>query len=432
MHQTLVRVCDSLDALQAIVLASYTDDRTLNETVGWHHPAVSRHELAAMPKAISTRLRDADVEHIDEALDHILTDVPRRLQLLHPTTVPHMFNGNGHQAIPAYTATLDCLLISLRPILGWQTLQDTKAMPAPLARRLRSIQLELDSIVPNKDDLQARIKQIEDATDAAESLPTDMEALRHSREKVQKLTKEAETDQFSINFNKNLSDKRVEEINASHAEAEKLVQQCEEAYRITTTKGLAGAFEQRANSLSKSIWVWVAGLLLALAIGAYIGAQRLLLLSTSLAAPQPEWGTIWMHAALSILSLGAPLWFAWLATKQIGQRFRLAEDYAFKASVAKAYEGYRKEAARIDEVFEARLFASALTRLEEAPLRLVEGTSHGSPWHELVSSAAFQDALKTVPELRDKFIDVAKSGLSVLRKSQPTNVAGTADIPIEK
>lgn len=63
------------------------------------------------------------------------------------------------------------------------------------------------------------------------------------------------------------------------------------------------------------------------------------------------------------------MWFAWLATKQIGQRFHLAEDYAFKASVAKAYEGYRKEAARIDPEFEARLFGSALTRLDEAPLR---------------------------------------------------------------
>ncbi len=53
--------------------------------------------------------------------------------------------------------------------------------------------------------------------------------------------------------------------------------------------------------------------------------------------------------------------------------------------MAKAYEGYRKEAARIDPQFEARLFGSALTRLDEAPLRLVEIGSHGSPgqWRSL-------------------------------------------------
>jgi len=88
---------------------------------------------------------------------------------------------------------------------------------------------------------------------------------------------------------------------------------------------------------------------------------------------------------------------------QIGQRFRLAEDYAFKASVAKAYEGYRREAARIDKAFEARLFGSALTRLEEAPLRLVEAKTPGSPWHEFVESDAFREALKAIPGFRAQF-----------------------------
>ncbi|WP_214655585.1 hypothetical protein, partial [Vibrio anguillarum] len=116
-----------------------------------------------------------------------------------------------------------------------------------------------------------------------------------------------------------------------------------------------------------------------------------------------------------VLSLGAPLWFAWISTKQIGQRFKLSEDYAFKASVAKAYEGYRKEAAKIDPVFEARLFSTALTRVEEAPLRLIDQESHSSPWQELLSSPGFQKALDTIPEFRDKFIEVAKEGLNAVK-----------------
>ena len=111
------------------------------------------------------------------------------------------------------------------------------------------------------------------------------------------------------------------------------------------------------------------------------------------------------------------MWFAWMATKQIGQRFRLAEDYAFKASVAKAYEGYRKEAARIDEAFEARLFSSALTRLEEAPLRLMEQTTHGSPWHELVTSDVFRKAMDQIPELKDQFIEITKAGVSGIMRT---------------
>ena len=119
---------------------------------------------------------------------------------------------------------------------------------------------------------------------------------------------------------------------------------------------------------------------------------------------------------MAIVSLGAPLWFAWLSTKQIGQRFKLAEDYGYKASVAKAYEGYRKEAARIDEELEARLFASALSRVEEAPLRLVEDGGHGSPWHELANSSSFRDALKNLPDFRDKVFELANSAIDKTRR----------------
>lgn len=102
------------------------------------------------------------------------------------------------------------------------------------------------------------------------------------------------------------------------------------------------------------------------------------------------------------------------------QRFRLAEDYAFKASVAKAYEGYRKEAARIDPEFESRLFSSALSRLEEAPLRLVKDQGHGSPLQEIMNSEAFQKIASDIPEFRDKFIDLTKYGIASLVRYKST------------
>lgn len=105
-----------------------------------------------------------------------------------------------------------------------------------------------------------------------------------------------------------------------------------------------------------------------------------------------------------------------LAAKQIGQRFRLAEDYAFKASVAKAYEGYRKEAARIDPQFEARLFGSALTRLDEAPLRLVEIGSHGSPWHELATSDGVRRAFELAPEFQEKATSLLRDAMAAAGK----------------
>ncbi len=198
----------------------------------------------------------------------------------------------------------------------------------------------------------------------------------------------------------------VESINLKKIETDKLVDKCEEAYKITTTKGLAASFDERAKKSQSSMYLWVFALLLALGSAIWIGSVRFKTLLTELNATDPVWGIIWMNCLLAILSLTAPLWFAWISTKQISQRFRLAEDYSFKASVAKAYEGYRKEASRIDPAFEARLFSSALTRLEEAPLRLMENHSHGSPWHELITSPQFEKAINKIPELKDKFIEV--------------------------
>jgi hypothetical protein len=412
MHDILESICESLDELTSVILRSSSDDRTLAELHGWQHPALTRQNIANIPSGLAAKIRLTDANDINNKILMELEDVPRRLALLQPTTVPQIFNGQAMTALPALTSTISWLAGILDPIFGWQTFTDNKAMPASLSRRLRGIQAEIDDLVPNKERLGEQIKQIQDATDAAESLPTDMQSLKEARKTIDQLStgsaelygKIDERHKNIIEAAKNIADRQQE--------ANKLVEQCEEAYRITTTKGLAAAFDQRATQLGQSMWLWVVGLLCALAMGSYMGSHRVELLSTAIANKDPQWGIIWMHIALSALSVGAPLWFAWLATKQIGQRFKLAEDYGFKASVAKAYEGYKREAARIDEAFEARLFSSALTRLEEAPLRLIGNAEYGSPWHELISSDAFQKAISQVPELKDKFIEIAKTSIS--------------------
>lgn len=237
------------------------------------------------------------------------------------------------------------------------------------------------------------------AHEAAESLPVDMERLKDARKDTAAASADAAASRKAAEAHAAEAADHLKDILARQTEAQRLVAQCEEAYRITTTKGLAAAFDLRASQLALSLRMWVLGLIVALMVGAALGAGRIQQLSMLLGTPSPSWGAVWMNLLLSLAAVGAPVWFAWIATRQIGQRFRLAEDYAFKASVAKAYEGYRREAARLDEALEQRLFSSALTRLEEAPLRLVESETPGSPWHEFVQSPAFQRASQAVPEL---------------------------------
>lgn len=426
MHTAFVDLCDSLDALSAAVLNASTSDNTLREMHGWNHPSLTRQDLSSMVSNLSARIKDIAPNIANEKLINQLKTVPTKLQILHSETVPHIFDGNGVQAIPAFMSEITWVTQLVEPIFSWSEINNTALLPPSLAKRLQSYNAILDQLNPDKNVLASQIESIKDAFNAAESLPTDMQSLNQARTNIDEIGRSSNIIYEEIHNALRKSKEIIEKTEACAKVADehlleisKIVEQCGEAYRITTTKGLAGAFDQRANRLAYSMWIWVFGLLVALSVGALIGKERLVTLSVVLSQSQLNWGAIAIHLFLSVLSIGGPLWFAWLATKQIGQRFRLSEDYGFKASVAKAYEGYRREAARIDPTFESRLFSSALSRLEEPPLRLVENTNHGSPWHEFLSSETVRIAIETIPEFKADIVNFANNALTRVRAPVP-------------
>jgi hypothetical protein len=423
VHKDLQSVCTALETLATTVTNAWGADATVCENWGWFGPAVTRHDLAQVARSLAEDIRTTGHDELDDPWLEFVQDIPRRLNILQVNTVPQMFGGNSGQAIPAYLTTLALIRTQLLPALGWQAMPDSKALPANLARRARAAQAELDQLTPNIEHLGKQIEQIQAAHAVAETLPVDLQALSEAREKLSKASLEAALHAEKVKEAQESAAAELKKMRESNVEAAQLVKQCEAAYQITTTKGLAGAFDQRAGRLAWSMWTWVGGLVVALGLGSFIGAHRLELLSVALQAANPNWAGISMQAVLSLLSVGAPLWFAWLATKQVGQRFRLAEDYAFKASVAKAYEGYRKEAARIDTAFEYQLFGSALNRLDEAPLRLVESGSHGSPWHELANSEAVRRAFNAAPELQEKATALLHAAIAAAGKAIPKREA---------
>lgn len=188
----------------------------------------------------------------------------------------------------------------------------------------------------------------------------------------------------------------------------------EHALRGATAVGLSKAFEARKEALSKAGIAWTGGLAFALCAAVGIGWERVGSLKEVLTGDKPTVVVV-VNALLALIGIGAPVWFAWLSTKQLGMTFRLAEDYAFKASVAQAYEGYRTEAMEIDHDLKARLFRAALDRFEEAPIRLVDPNYHGSPLHEAMSNANFRTSVNVSPTLGQKF--------SALISSKPTKSA---------
>lgn len=432
LHSALKALCDSLESLSEYVVKSWNNDAVLIDQFGWNHPAADRHSLSRYASNLADVIQKQGTDTIDESLLKIVKNAKLNVDKLKEKVVVNFYNGHGHQAIPVYISTLALLHADLEPILGWQTLRDTNLLPAKLARRLQSFQAQLDEIIPNKDELLQRISLISEATEAAESLPADLASLKTARNKIEQFQNDSLLLHQKITEHLAVTEQCSKSAIEYEGKAASLVSKCEQAYQITTTKGLAAAFDQRASSLNNSMWAWVIALVGALTAGYFLGSERLTALADVLNAAPQQKTVVLPNALLTFLSLGAPIWLAWLATKQIGQRFRLAEDYAFKASVAKAYEGYRKEAARIDEKLEARLFASALTRLEEAPLRLVEGTTHGSPWHEFLESSAFHKALKIVPELQGQLGKLAKRASRKVGGGNGDEVNGAQDENIVK
>ncbi|MGF6771392.1 hypothetical protein P3T18_003871 [Paraburkholderia sp. GAS199] len=415
MHAILEALCVELDQLAAQVKSSIPNDEPFGIAHGnWSFAALTRPELVEAAASIATMIRERGGDSVADN-ETRLNDYVRRLQFLKASTVPNIW-GSPAQGVPAYMLTLDGLRRALLPVLTNDPNLENAAAVRRLATQIRAMEARVKGLEPRSVALADMVERIESAYNTADQLPTDLETLAESRQKVQELLRESERDRAHLSSAREEADGLSTQLKENADEAAAVLARCESAYSAATSQGLAAAFAERSKTLDRSMWAWVGGLVLALVLGGLLGARQLHQLSELIKDPATKGGLLSLDIVLSLLSVGAPVWFAWLATKQVGQRFRLSEDYAFKASISRAYEGYRREAARIDTDLEASLLASALNRLDELPLRLVETATHGSPWHELLSSDVVKDATKTVPGFAGKVVDMASEALSRLGK----------------
>ncbi|MCE0917972.1 hypothetical protein [Pseudomonas sp. NMI760_13] len=398
----------------------------------WSFPGITKADLVSRAMALRELIEEAK-EPAPES-QAIITNLGERLTFLRTNTVPQ-FLSQGGAAVSAYLMTLDAVEKVLTPIFTdtkSQALKNSQAVKKTTTQ-VRSIETRLRELEPRTVTLESMVARIEKAHDAADQLPTDLESLAESQKKVADLLAKAQGDKAGIGNILADAEGVSKQMVLHAAEAREILARCESVYSSATSVGLAAAFTERSKALDLSMWGWVAGLVVALIVGGVAGSAQLHNLAFELTKADSNSVGVGISLVLSILSVGGPVWFAWLSTKQIGQRFRLSEDYAFKASISRAYEGYRREASRIDPDLERQLLGSALSRLDEQPLRLVENDSFGSPWHEFLSSDVVKDAVKSVPGFVDKVTSMATA--AVQKKSLPVTpivVANDAAAPPEQ
>ncbi|MCQ8180723.1 hypothetical protein NP603_06365 [Methylomonas sp. SURF-1] len=417
MHQTLTIIKQLLENIVSQIRTTIPNNEPFGAAQGnWTFPGLTRDELIDEAQSIIDLI---DTQSTDEIGEHeqLISDYGRRLQFLHQNTIPNIW-GNAAQGVPAYIFTLNGLRKALEPVLNPDGHAEAIIKLKKLSNQLRSLEARLNGLEPRTASLKSMVERIERAYNAAEQLPTDLESLQEARQTIKELVQDSNTEHGRIAGIRHEIELVNNALSQRADDAKAVLERCETAYAAATSVGLAAAFSERSNALNKTTWIWTTGLIFALGLGSFFGSKQLQSLSSLIESPNASSEVIALNLLLSLLSIGAPVWFAWLATKQIGQRFRLAEDYAYKASISRAYEGFRREASRFDNDMEERLLASALTRLDEIPLRLVETQTHGSPWHELASSDTVKQAIKLVPGFTEQIRELANKTLSTIAASK--------------
>jgi len=312
----------------------------------------------------------------------------------------------------------------IEPKVNWEDIKDDGLVPRDLMQRLRRVEAVLTKLEPRSLSLDNKIAAIELAHETADKLDivmADLEEGQVGLKLIQEQSGKLAGDIEGFSSEAELQSQRIPPV---LAQADSLIKRAEQALRGSTGVGLAAAFEERKKSLSLAGGIWVLGLVVALFVALAVGAERVHTLKDVLVSDRSA-AVVIVNGLLAVIGVGGPVWFAWLSTKQIGSSFRLAEDYAFKASVAKAYEGYRAEAADINPELQARLFSSALSRLEEAPIRLLDPNNHSTPLQEFLANPAIFKQLEKVPDIIEKIV-----GLLPVKGSSsamiPAGLAGLA------
>ena len=427
MEPKLQTFITNLESLRDAIIEVKSDDELLLDKHGVAMPAIYPADLEDMPDLVIKKVSALqDVVFTEDEIKEIgyLNTKVRKMQT---NLVPHLYSSYN-QAVPSFIASFVYINQYIDSLTTFERLDSANIIPRTLSTRIKSIESRINNIEPGVEGIESKIKVIEDAHTAAVNIPVDLDELREYNKEAAILKQKIEKVFFSLDKSEDEAEETLEAMRTKGESADYYLAKCDEAIRASTSKGLAGAFEIKAEKLNSTITYWVGGLLVALAGGCYIGFERLKVLSAVLNQTNPNTAVIVTQLILSIFSIGAPLWLAWISTKQINQRFKLAEDYAFKAAVAKAYEGYKNEAAKVSNgEFEKRLFDSALTRLEEAPLRLIDNEDHPTPWTEMLNSKSFQKFL-------DASLDNVEFVKGLISKKSVTSKAASNDdsIPANK
>lgn len=426
MHTALAELVEELVSLSFSLGNLPNSVKAMNLTYGnWSYPGISPVELSEEVDAIVQFIKDRETDDIGEYEDEIEAFC-ERISYLTKQTVVQIPNNGAAQAASAIVITLQCLRKLLESVLAGvlQEIADSNARSLrDISTQIRGMESRIVKAKPQVEDLVTMVEKIESAYRAADQLSVTEADLEQAKRDAIRASGEIGTQASKVNTAVSAVDGDVVKITKALSDAESLISQMQQLHRVGTSTALAGAFQARAKELSRQVYYWLMVLIVALVVAILIGIDRAHAIGDALKKDNIQLSVIFIHSWLALLGFGAPVWLGWIATKQISQRFKLSEDYFFKASISNAYEGYRIQAVKIDPSFDKRLLSSALDRLDEIPSRVIETENYGSPAHEVLKSG-FWDFLIQV--FGRKSLEASDLGsVAAMEKAKASKTEGT-------
>lgn len=386
-------------------LESHNNGAKFSDHWSWQASTLTTSDLSYVARKIAERIEAIEWSESDTDTTSVLEDLGPKVKVAVANNAQNAFAG--YQAAEAIQTLLSSIDIQIDSIVTPAQLRRSSIIPAAFRRSVTNAVERLDAAASSIDGIAEKVTSINSAYEASKRLPTTLEDLETTVSDIEKLKVAAARHELAAQQHQEAAKASVAALAKAHNDAESTLAKVRSAYRAATSEGLAHAFETKSNALQRSVHIWLVVLFAALLVAGLLAFYRLPEVLKTLSDTQSI-GALLLRFALGVGVVAPPIWLAWVATKQIGQRFRLAEDYAYKAALSAAYEGYKAEAERLDPLLEAELFATALGRFDEIPLRLVEGQVHGSPLHELLKTDEFKLAINNSPDLKKRVIKILK------------------------
>ena len=393
-------ISGALSSLSTQIQNQLPDYPSFAEHWGWQQPGATRQDLIDRISKTINVVNSTDKDNVEDGLYSRITKIPATINFLVGNTLPNMPGGNFYMGYMAIISTLEAVEAVLDPLVpktpDWQEIQDKDLIPAKLKKRLDTLKKSIGFVEDQTSDINERMTLINEAYHTANALPASLAGIEDAQSRFEKardilsgISDDAKSSLDQIEIYKDNIEKNL-------FKSKELTNSISEVYSAATRQGLGKSFQDRADSLKSSTYILMIILAASLGVAGFISHKRINFVEKLFDKPNWDLQVLWANVFLTGIGVAAPIWFAWLLTKQISQRFRLAEDYGFKASVAKAYEGYRRETEESgDPALKRRLLSIALDRVQEAPLAHIERDQASTPFHDLVSSLIKPKKTKT-------------------------------------